>query len=64
MRSTFGTMGLLAEGCPVVKVFEALPPSDQAQVCIFTGNYGEAGAIEFFGRKLEPRFPPVLSGLQ
>ncbi len=57
----FGWENMAAQ---VVKVFQNLPPSDRAKVCIFTGNYGEAGAIEFFGRKLEPRLPPVLSGLQ
>ncbi|MBN2387256.1 MAG: glycosyltransferase family 39 protein [Anaerolineales bacterium] len=35
-----------------------LSPEDQARACIFTGNYGQAGALEFFG----PDLPPVISG--
>ncbi len=34
----------------VARVYQNLPPEDKAQACIFTGNYGEAGAIDFFGR--------------
>jgi hypothetical protein len=30
-------------------VYGALPKADQARCAIFTGNYGEAGAIDFFG---------------
>lgn len=44
----------------VVKVYQSLTPEEQHKVCIFTGNYGEAGAIEFFGRKRG--LPPVISG--
>jgi hypothetical protein len=35
----------------VAKVYQALPPADQARCFIFVRNYGEAGAIDFFGRK-------------
>jgi hypothetical protein len=35
----------------VAKVYQSLPPEDQAQACISAGNYGEAGAIDFFGKK-------------
>jgi hypothetical protein len=36
-----------------------LPGEDKAKACIFAGNYGEAGAPEFFG---EARgLPPVIS---
>lgn len=44
----------------VADVYHGLPPQDQAQACIFAGNYGEAGALEFYG----PRYglPPVISG--
>jgi hypothetical protein len=44
----------------VADVYYGLPPQDQAQACIFTGNYGEAGALEFYG----PRYglPHVISG--
>jgi hypothetical protein len=42
------------------KVYHSLPAADQASACIFTGNYGEAGALEFYG----PRYglPHVISG--
>ena len=42
------------------KVYHSLPSADQASACIFTGNYGEAGALEFYG----PRYglPHVISG--
>lgn len=44
----------------VAAVYAALPPGERAGAAIFTDNYGEASAIEFFNspRKL----PPVLSG--
>jgi len=44
----------------VADVYRGLPPEEQAQACIFAGNYGEAGALEFYG----PRYglPPVISG--
>ena len=44
----------------VAGVYEKLPEQDQAKACIFTGNYGEAGALAFFGRKYN--LPPVISG--
>jgi hypothetical protein len=42
------------------KVYHSLPAGEQASACIFTGNYGEAGALEFYG----PRYglPHVISG--
>src|ERR1043165_559296 len=44
----------------VGQVYHALPPQDQAEACIFTDNYGEAGALEFYA----PRYglPHVISG--
>jgi hypothetical protein len=33
----------------VARVYEALPPADRAQAAIFTGNYGEAGAMDLMG---------------
>ena len=44
----------------VAEVFHALPEDEQRQACIFGQNYGQAGAIDFFG----PRFdlPPAISG--
>lgn len=34
----------------VVGIYQELPPEAQKKVCVFTGNYGEAGAIQFFGK--------------
>jgi 4-amino-4-deoxy-L-arabinose transferase-like glycosyltransferase len=44
----------------VARVHQGLPTQDQSIACIFTGNYGEAGAVDFFG----PRYglPPAISG--
>ncbi len=36
----------------VARVYEALPPADRAKAAIFGNNYGEAGAIDFFGPRL------------
>jgi hypothetical protein len=33
----------------VARVYHALPPAEQAKTAIYTENYGEAGAIDFFG---------------
>ncbi len=41
-------------------VYHSLPTEDQAKACIFTSNYGEAGALEFYGSKYD--LPPVISG--
>jgi hypothetical protein len=43
----------------VGRVYHALPPADRARCAIFAYNYGEAGAIDFFG----PRYglPPAIS---
>ena len=41
-------------------VYHALPPEDQAKACIFTSNYGEAGALQFYSSKYD--LPPVISG--
>ena len=40
--------------------YRQLPPSEQAQTCIFTGNYGEASAFNFFAK--EYGLPPAISG--
>lgn len=42
----------------VERVYRALPADEQARAAIVASNYGEAGAIDFFGHGL----PPVLSG--
>ena len=43
----------------VARVYHALPPGERAQCAIFAHNYGQAGAIDFFG----PRYglPPAIS---
>ncbi len=35
----------------VARAYQSLPPGEQAAACIGASNYGEAGAIDFFGRK-------------
>ena len=42
----------------VQQAYESLSLDDQAKTCILAANYGEAGALEFFGEGL----PPVISG--
>lgn len=44
----------------VARVNAALPPADRERACVFTGNYGEAGAIDYFGPALG--LPPAISG--
>jgi hypothetical protein len=44
----------------VANVYATLPPSDRAQACIFTLNYGEASALAFFGPAAQ--LPPAISG--
>jgi len=44
----------------VARVYQALPPEDRARAAIFGGNYGEAGAIDFFGRR--HGLPHAISG--
>ncbi|MDE1162478.1 MAG: glycosyltransferase family 39 protein [Acidobacteriaceae bacterium] len=46
----------------VLKAFRTLTPEEQRHVCIFTSNYGEAGAIDFLGKQREPMLPPAISG--
>ncbi len=44
----------------VAQVYRALPPAEQAQASLYTQNYGEAGALDFFS----PQYglPPALCG--
>jgi len=44
----------------VASVYRSLPPADRAQAAIVASNYGEASAIDFFGRPFN--LPPVISG--
>ncbi len=43
-------------------VYNNLPPADKARAAILTGNYGQAGAIDFFGPKYG--LPKAISGHQ
>ena len=44
----------------IAQVYDALPPAEQREAAILTGNYGQASAIDFFG----PRYhlPHAISG--
>ncbi len=44
----------------VARVYRALPPDQRAQTAIVASNYGEAAAIDFFGKPYG--LPPALSG--
>jgi Dolichyl-phosphate-mannose-protein mannosyltransferase len=46
----------------VVRVYHHLKPENQKRGAIFCQNYGEAGAIDFFGPKFG--LPPAISGHQ
>jgi 4-amino-4-deoxy-L-arabinose transferase-like glycosyltransferase len=43
----------------VAEVYQSLPEAEQKKACIGVGNYGEAGAIEFYGEKYGLPLPPV-----
>jgi hypothetical protein len=44
----FGWEKMVAD---VAKVYQTLTPEEQAECIIFVRNYGEAGAIDFFGKQ-------------
>ena len=44
----------------IAEVYHGLSPADRAQCAILAGNYGEAGAIDFFGARLG--LPKAISG--
>jgi hypothetical protein len=44
----------------VAKVYHSLPPEEQSKCAIFGNDYGEAGAIDFYGPKLG--LPKAISG--
>ena len=46
----------------VARTYRSLTPEQQQHVCIFASNYGEAGAIDFLGRREGLNLPPALSG--
>ncbi|MCZ6599588.1 MAG: glycosyltransferase family 39 protein [Acidobacteria bacterium] len=53
----FGWEELAAE---VARVIKTLPPAEQAQVVIIAQNYGQAGALEYWGERYG--LPHVVSG--
>lgn len=53
-------MGWLQQAQTVAGVFHSLTPDDQARVAILAKNYGEAGAIDYFGPALG--LPHAISG--
>jgi len=44
------------------KVFQSIPPEEQGKAVILAGNYGQAGAVDFYGPKLG--LPRAISGHQ
>jgi hypothetical protein len=44
----------------VAAVWKSLPQDERTNAAIFTGNYGEAGAVDFFGAR--HNLPPARSG--
>ena len=53
----FGWENLVAT---IAGAYEGLPPEERESACILTGNYGEAGAVDFFGP--EYGLPGAISG--
>jgi hypothetical protein len=47
-RDQYGWENMVAT---VAKIYESLSPEEQRHCVILTGNYGEAGAIDFFGKQ-------------
>jgi len=57
----FGDMfGWREQVASVASVYQALPPIEKAQASIAAYNYGEAGAIDYFGPVYG--LPPAISG--
>jgi hypothetical protein len=46
----------------MVAAYRSLPPEERDRACIFTTNYGEAGAMDLLGHKMEPSLPPAIAG--
>ncbi len=44
----------------VKQAYDTLTPQEKAQACIFASNYGEAGAVDFYGPALG--LPKAISG--
>jgi len=58
LREEFGWRELVET---IAGVHDSLPAQDRAHAGILTGNYGEAGAIDLYGRRLG--LPPAISGV-
>jgi hypothetical protein len=46
----------------VAQVYNSLPPEESARAAIYGSNYGQAGAVDFFGRQYG--LPRAISGHQ
>jgi hypothetical protein len=44
----------------VVNTYRSLSPEDQKQACLVMTNYGEAGAVDLLGKKMEPSLPAAI----
>jgi 4-amino-4-deoxy-L-arabinose transferase-like glycosyltransferase len=53
-------LGWRHQEATVARIYRSLSPADQSQAVIGADNYGEAGAIEFFG--VRDQLPPVVCG--
>ncbi len=52
-------LGWRAEASTLASVYHSLSPAEQRETVIMTGNYGQAGAAEFYAREFD--LPPVIS---
>jgi len=53
----FGWEGMVLE---IAKAYNSLSPDEKSKCVILMGNYGEAGAVDFFGRKSD--LPKAICG--
>jgi hypothetical protein len=44
----------------VVSTYRSLSPEDQKQACLVMTNYGEAGAVDLLGKRMEPSLPAAI----
>jgi hypothetical protein len=44
----------------IAAIYAGLPPEQQARTAVLAGNYGEAGALDFYSSEYD--LPPVISG--
>jgi len=45
----------------VVTTYRSLSPEDRKQACLVMTNYGEAGALDLLGHRMEPSLPPAIA---